>query len=82
MKTFFVYVLKSDADGKHYVGATQDLERRIALHNAGLYRYTKAHLPWRLVYSESCATRSEAMKRERYYKTGRGREDLKNLISA
>ena len=81
MKKFFVYVLRSDADGRQYVGSAQDLERRLALHNAGLYRYTKALLPWRLVYSELCVTRTEAVRRERYFKTGVGRGDLKNLIS-
>ncbi len=36
-------------------------------------------VPWILTHTESFGTRSEAAKRERYYKSGRGREELDNL---
>jgi putative endonuclease len=76
-----VYVIKSQSKGTYYVGQTEDLERRMKEHNEGLLgRYTKQKGPWILVYTESYSTRSEAMKREKYLKTGVGREFLKGKI--
>jgi putative endonuclease len=52
-------------DGSFYVGATNDLEARVARHAAGKGgRYTRSHLPVSLVYREPCATRGAALKRE------------------
>ena len=48
-------------------------------HNAGESKATKHGVPWILTHTESFGTRSEAAKRERYYKSGRGREELDNL---
>ncbi|MDD6598425.1 MAG: GIY-YIG nuclease family protein [Anaerovibrio sp.] len=53
------------SDGTLYTGYTVDLDHRLAMHNAGkASRYTRCRLPARLVYYESFATKSEAMKRE------------------
>ena len=65
-----------------YTGHTQDLESRLAAHNRGLSRYTKQRGPWVLVYSEEFETRSEAMKREKFFKSGKGREALKEILKA
>ncbi len=78
---FFVYVIYSDTIGRKYIGQTEDLERRINEHNNGLLGvYTKNKGPWRLVYFEQYQTRSEAMKREKELKTGKGRDFLKTTI--
>lgn len=76
---YYVYVLKSQKDGKRYVGQTSDLERRLIQHNSGESRYTKNRGPWVLLYSEEYTTRSEAMIRESYLKSGVGRDFLKSL---
>lgn len=61
---WFVYLLRC-ADGSLYAGMTNDLDRRCAQHNAGsASRYTRCRLPATLVYRESCATRSAALRRE------------------
>ncbi len=44
-------------------------------------RRNKARAPWRVVYSESFATRAEAVRRERYRKTGRGRDELRKILA-
>ena len=81
---FWVYILQNDLTGKLYKGQTSDLERRIERHNtheSGSMRYThkqKGH--WRLIHSEQHATRSEAMKREKFFKSGQGREWIKDYI--
>ena len=54
--------------GKLYIGQTQDLEERIKRHNKGSSKSTKSGIPWELVYTEKYATRSEVMKREKYFK--------------
>ena len=73
---FYCYALRSEKTGRRYVGSCEDLIDRIRRHNAGESKATKHGVPWVLVHSESFATRAEAAQRERYYKTGRGREEL------
>ena len=78
---FYVYVLVSESYGTLYVGSSEDPEKRLREeHNRGKVRYTKGRMPWKLIYTESYTTRSEAMKRERFLKTGKGREFLKGKI--
>ena len=54
---FHGYVLQSVADGHFYVGITNDLQRRLREHNKGRQRSTRARRPFRIVYSEGCASR-------------------------
>jgi putative endonuclease len=65
MGTFFsVYILECN-DGTLYTGITSDLERRVHEHNGGkAARYTCGRRPVNLVYAETVATRSDALKRE------------------
>jgi putative endonuclease len=76
---YYVYVLKSVVTNIRYVGQTADLDKRIDAHNNRNSRYTKNRGPWVLVHKEPFTTRSEAILRERYLKTGKGREFLNNL---
>ena len=60
----YTYIL-SCADGTLYTGWTNDLDRRLAAHNAGKGgKYTRVRLPVTLVYHEEFATKEEAMSRE------------------
>lgn len=60
----YTYILKC-ADGTLYTGWTNDLERRLAAHNAGKGgKYTRSHRPVELVYFEEYETKEEAMRRE------------------
>ena len=78
---FYCYVLQSQKTGRRYVGSCENLAERIRRHNAGDSKATKDGVPWVLLYSESetFPTRSEAAQRERYYKSGRGRDELDKL---
>jgi putative endonuclease len=59
-----VYVLRC-GDGSLYTGATSDLPRRVACHAAGRgARYTRSHLPVRLVHAEAAPDRGTALRRE------------------
>ncbi|PIR94550.1 endonuclease [Candidatus Falkowbacteria bacterium CG10_big_fil_rev_8_21_14_0_10_39_11] len=77
---FFIYVIKSIRYGTRYIGSTKDIGVRIIEHNNGRCRYTKGRKPWILVYSEKYKTRNEAMKRERFLKSGQGRKYLDKVI--
>ena len=76
---YWVYVPRSDSANRRYVGQTDDLERRLSRHNAGLVFATAPYRPWRLVHSEQLQSRSEAMRRERFLKSGKGRQFLDQL---
>ena len=59
-----VYILECN-DQSLYTGITNDLKKRIIAHNSGKgAKYTKARLPVKLVYKESCKTKSDSLKRE------------------
>ena len=76
---YFVYVLRSLKDGRLYKGLTSDLERRVKEHNSGQAKSTKGFLPWELFHVEEFETREEARKREKYLKSGQGRDFLKTI---
>jgi putative endonuclease len=77
---YFVYVLKSELDGRLYKGHTENIDKRIKEHNSGRTISTKGYKPWKLVYFETFQTRGEAVLREKYFKTGSGREFLKEKL--
>ena len=82
--SFWVYVLVSESTCRRYIGQTQDLNRRLTEHNTPDHnprKFTSRNTgPWRLVYSEEHATRSAAMQRERWLKSGAGRAWLDRSI--
>ena len=64
MRQWTVYILEC-ADSTLYTGITNDLERRLAQHEAGTgARYTRGRGPFEVRYTQACAGRSEASRRE------------------
>jgi predicted GIY-YIG superfamily endonuclease len=62
--TWTLYIVRC-RDGSLYTGITNDLERRLSMHDAGTgARYTRGRGPVKLVYREACPDRSVASKRE------------------
>jgi len=76
----YVYVIKSQVDGRLYKGMTKNVKERVLQHNKGKTKTTKAYIPWDLVYFEQYQTIEEARTREKYLKSGVGREFLKSLL--
>ena len=73
----FVYILRSVATpSRSYVGMTSDVLARLAMHNAGVSRYTSHWRPWRLVVSIEFETEAAAVAFEKYLKSGSGRAFL------
>jgi len=82
MEEFVVYILFSEVYGKTYVGFTSNLIERFKSHNFLSNKgYTIKFRPWEVVYVEFFTTKSEALKREKFLKTGKGREFIKKVVS-
>ena len=77
---YTVYVLLSDT-GKRYTGHTEHLDQRLVEHNSGRCKSTKVDTGWRVIYTELYKTRGEAMKREKWLKSGVGRRFLDGQIA-
>lgn len=75
-----VYILYSHLYDKTYTGQTSDLDERIVYHNeTGVGTFTSKYRPWVLIHEETYTTRAEAMKREKWFKSGVGRMLIKQL---
>ena len=66
---YYVYILKSELDGKHYIGHTSNLTERIQKHNKGVVRSTRHRRPLKLVTSATCSAKKTAMRVENYLKS-------------
>jgi putative endonuclease len=75
-----VYAIKSETNGDIYVGIAIDPEIRLNEHNAGKNRYTKGLRPWKTLYREVQSDWKDARQREKYLKSGAGKEFLKSLV--
>ena len=76
---FYCYVLKSERTGRRYVGSCENLEARLRRHNLGKVPATKHGTPWIMLHHEVFETRRQAITKELYYKTGRGRDELDGM---
>ncbi|OGM00971.1 hypothetical protein A2480_03025 [Candidatus Uhrbacteria bacterium RIFOXYC2_FULL_47_19] len=77
----YVYVLVSGRDGKFYVGQTNDLRRRLRQHQSGMNRSTAGRLPVMLVFYEAYLSKGDALRRERYFKTTKGKVTLRAMLA-
>ncbi len=66
---FYVYILQSQSTGKLYIGQTNNLNDRVARHNANRNNYTKFKGPWLLLFALEFHKRSEAVVFERKLKS-------------
>jgi len=77
---YSVYILRSQKDGRTYLGCTKNLENRIKEHNAGEVKSTKGRRPLVLWYKEEFLNKYEAFKREQHFKTAWGRRQLRKIL--
>ena len=78
---FYVYVLQSEMDGMFYTGFTTDLKRRLSEHNTGQSLSTCWRRPFKLIYAEIGFNREDALRREKYLKSGNGKIYLHKRLS-
>ncbi len=77
---FYIYAISSIKRNYIYVGLTKDIEQRVLRHNQGREKTTRAYRPFELIYYEQVDnSRVEARKREKYWKSGVGKEQLRNI---
>jgi len=76
---YLVYAIKSLVKNYIYVGMTNNLKRRLKQHNTKQSQATKAYAPFKVIYTETFPNRKQARSREKYLKSGVGKEFLKNL---
>ncbi len=74
---YYVYVIKS-SEGYYYTGMTENIERRLLEHNNKTKSFwTKRGTNWEVIYIGEYENKTEAMKRERWMKSGHGTKLLK-----
>ena len=82
MKEFYVYVLYSEKFDRSYTGMTSNLVRRVKEHNQKMNKSTRTFVPWKLIYCEKFQNRLDARDREKYLKSGSGREFLRIILNS
>jgi putative endonuclease len=76
---YIVHILRSLKDNKRYIGSTRDLKRRLFEHNNGLVISTRNRKLFELIHTEEFSSKQQASEREKFFKSGKGREYLKSL---
>ena len=75
MEEFVIYLLYSKKYDKKYIGFTSNLIQRYYSHNfLSKKGYTIRYRPWMVVYVEFYITKKSAMSREKFLKSGQGRQ--------
>ena len=77
---FYVYIISSKVRNYVYVGLSDNVKRRFLQHQKGSNKTTKPYKPFDLIYVEGFNTRIEARKREKYLKSGVGKEWIKKCL--
>ncbi|MFO7807139.1 MAG: GIY-YIG nuclease family protein [Candidatus Moraniibacteriota bacterium] len=79
---YYVYVLFSKKDKKFYIGFTSNLRIRIDQHKKGKVSSTSKRLPVALIYYECYLKKEDAERNEKYYKTSKGKQDLRKKLKS
>ena len=77
--SYFVYVITSQTRKYRYIGISDNVQRRLQQHNNGYNKTTKPYIPFKIILVEKLESRHEARTREKFLKSGVGREFLDNL---
>jgi putative endonuclease len=77
---YIVYALRSCYKKYIYVGQNSNFVERLKRHNNGQEKTTRFYKPFEVILTESYKTRIEARQREKYLKSGCGKEWLKSIL--
>lgn len=80
IKFYYVYILRSLKDRLFYIGYSDNLKQRIYDHNMGKNISTKNRRPLEIIFYEAFPNKFDALKRERYFKTTKGKTTLKQML--
>src|SRR3989344_6093947 len=76
----YVYVLQSKVDSDLYIGCTNDLKKRLEMHNAKKILSTAKRAPFDIIYYEALIDSHDTFEREKFFKTGWGRTSLRKIL--
>jgi putative endonuclease len=76
----WVYILKSEKNGRFYIGSASDLTKRLSEHNRGQMRSSKPFLPYQLVFKQQFASYALAKKAEYRLKSYKRRDFIEKII--
>lgn len=77
---YYTYILRSLKDNKLYIGYTADLKKRIKQHSNGEVVSTKPRRPFELIFYEAYASKKDAKRREKYFKTDKGKSSIRMML--
>jgi putative endonuclease len=77
---YYTYVLQSGRDKRFYIGSTENLERRLAEHSSGKCHTTLRFGELKLIFYECFLAKEDALRRERYFKTTKGKKALSLIL--
>ncbi|MBI2086599.1 MAG: GIY-YIG nuclease family protein [Candidatus Zambryskibacteria bacterium] len=75
----WVYIIKS-VNNRYYIGASDNVTRRLNQHNSGRVKSTKSERPWQLIHTERYSTLSESRIREKQIKNWKSRQSIEKLV--
>ena len=81
MGMYVVYILYSKKCNRNYTGYTSNLIQRFASHNIFGNDSTAKFRPWIVIHIEFFESKTEVMKKEKYYKSGRGSLKKQEIIN-
>ena len=79
---YYLYILFSDTLNKYYIGSTKNIETRLKKHLENHSGFTAKAKDWKLVYSESFTSKSDALAREQKIKKWKSRTMIQKLINS
>lgn len=77
---YYTYVLQSKNTKRLYTGSTNNLRKRLQEHNSGKTYWTRKYKPWKVIYYEACKNEQDARAREKYLKSGPGKQFISNRL--
>jgi len=82
MKFYYTYILRSKKDKKLYSGSTKNLRERFKQHCKGEVPSTRYRRPLDLIYYEACLSEEDARRREKTFKSYRGKMFLRRRLKS
>ena len=77
---YYVYILLNETKTRTYTGVADDVDKRLADHNAGRVKSSRPYRPYKIIHAESFETLKQARQKERFYKSTTGRRKLKEMF--
>lgn len=77
---YYFYIIRSQKNGKLYLGSSPDLKVRLKSHNNGENKATKANIPYELIFYSGFKNKEDAISCEQYFKTTAGWRRIHKML--